>query len=207
MVKFLYDIRLTIYYFCLCIHSIIGWPCVLGCRYRGEGGQNEAHSHWHTRLWRSDQQRELVPSNSVTVWTLWAATFQWCVTRCLFLSLFISCSCHFLCLSSCLLIWLWGPSYSYHQLPFFTYDVFPPFMSDSSVCLPLPPFLPSPICHWHGVAGSPSWSSLMTSTRPTCRRRSTSTGRKVFLIPECTAAYISSPQPDTGKDPHNTNKH
>lgn len=49
-------------------------------------------------------------------------------------------------------------------------------------------------------AGSPSWSSSMTSMRRTCRRRSTSTGRRESQTPESTAAYTSSRQLDTGED-------
>lgn len=53
--------------------------------------------------------------------------------------------------------------------------------------------------HWSCLVGSPSWSSLMTSMRRTCRRRSISTGRKGFQTPESTVAFTSSPLLDTGK--------
>lgn len=48
-------------------------------------------------------------------------------------------------------------------------------------------------------AGSPSWSSSMTSMRHTCRRRSTSTGRRESQTPESTVAYTSSRRLDTGE--------
>lgn len=50
-------------------------------------------------------------------------------------------------------------------------------------------------------AGSPSWSSSMTSTKPTCRRKSTSTGRRGSQTPGCTAAFTSSPRQATGEIP------
>lgn len=67
------------------------------------------------------------------------------------------------------------------------------FLSPSSLVIPS-------INACCGLAGSPSWSSLMTSTKHTCRRRSTSTGRKESQTPEFTAAYTLSPRRDTGKD-------
>lgn len=53
---------------CLCYSSLLlcwlsVFLCAFVCRHRGEGCKNEADSHWHTRLWRPDQQWELVGYN------------------------------------------------------------------------------------------------------------------------------------------------
>ncbi len=49
-------------------------------------------------------------------------------------------------------------------------------------------------------AGSLSWSSSMTSMKPTCRRKSTLTGRRGSQTPGCTAAYTSYLPRVTGED-------
>lgn len=50
-------------------------------------------------------------------------------------------------------------------------------------------------------AGCPLWSSSTTSMKPTCRRKSTSTGRRGSQTPGCTAAYTSYLPQATGKIP------
>lgn len=116
-----------------------------------------------------------------------SSVFDWIVT--LFSTLFplsyISCSI------TLYLIKLSHASFSTSVLlPLFLFSV------------PLFPFLLLPLqsLNLSFTAGSPSWSSLMTSMRHTYRRRSTLTERKGSQTPESTAAFTSFPQLDIGED-------
>lgn len=63
------------------------------------------------------------------------------------------------------------------------------------------PLIPLMLCiSFLLTAGSPSWSSSMTSMKPTCRRKSTSTGRSGSPTLGSTAAYTSYLPPATGEN-------
>lgn len=98
------------------------------CRHRGERSANEADSHWHTRLWRPDQQWELVCTKS-------ALTINLSVTLSASTVFLLSYIC-----SSCSPPFLFSPLLRVHLSPFSTSSRVAPSLTWSS-WLPIMKFI------------------------------------------------------------------